>query len=790
MKIFNIEELKKDFEFNLKTRYGKNIETANDKEKYQALSFAIMGLIREKWEKDIEENKKNKAASYFSAEFLVGRSLGNNLLNLGIEKDLRELFNNLNINLSQIEEVEEDAALGNGGLGRLAACFMESAASLDLALNGYGVRYREGLFKQYFEDGFQREEGDSWTGHDYAWTVRREDKKKLIEFTDQKVWAVPYDMPVIGYGSKRINRLRLWQAEAIKDFDFNSFNNFEYDKAVKEKTRAEDITRVLYPNDMQRAGKLLRLKQQYFFVSASILDLVDTYKIYHSDDSNFEKFSDYNIIQLNDTHPVIAIPELMRIFIDREGLSWTESWLIVKKVFAFTNHTVLKEAMEVWSEDLVASVNTRVLEIIKTIDQNYERELESFGLSFDKVEEMRICKDGLVHMVPLAISVATKINGVASLHTDILKTDTLKDYYKIYPERFTNKTNGVTPRRWLAYSNPELRDYITELLGNEDWICDLSKLEDLMKFVDDDSVLARLMEIKYKNKERLRDYILKEEEIEIDPNSIFDVQVKRLHEYKRQLLNALHIVDLYHRLKENPDLDIVPRTFIFGAKAAPGYFRAKGVIKFINEIARVVNSDPDVNKKLKVVFVQNFRVSYGEKIYPAADVSEQISTAGKEASGTGNMKFMMNLALTLGTYDGANIEIAKEAGEENCFIFGSRVEDLDKIRKTYNPNEYYYKEEDLRAAVDSLMTGEFKDNDSFMFLDIFNSLVSEHKREGLDAYFVLLDFKAYKEAQKRLDLEYRDKKNWARKCLINLAKSGKFSSDRTILEYSKEIWKI
>ncbi len=786
----DIERLKISYEAIIKLKFGKTFESASKEEKYSALATAIMELITDDWIETREKSKKERKAYYFSAEFLVGRALGNNILNLGIEKDVQSVLDDMDLALKELEELEEDAALGNGGLGRLAACFMESAATMDIPLDGYGVRYSEGLFKQSFVDGFQHEEGDAWIKHGYPWMIRVESDSQIIHFKNQSVVAVPYDMPIIGYKNGVVNTLRLWQSEAIDRFDFAKFNNFQYDESVREQSRAEDITRVLYPNDIQRAGKLLRLKQQYFFVSASLKDLIKKYKENFPEDKKFANFAKYHAIQLNDTHPVIGIPELIRIFLDTEHMNWEDSWKIVTSVFSFTNHTILQEAMEVWTEDLVDEVSPRVLEIIKEIDKNFIASLEDKNYDSGKVHRLRIVKDNNVHMASLALYSAHKVNGVAELHTNILKTDTLKEWYALYPEKFINMTNGVTPRRWLAYSNPELASLITELLGSEDWITDLEMLKGLESFVDDESVLKRLNEIKYNNKLKLVKYINEVEGITIDPDTIFDVQVKRLHEYKRQLMNALHIVDLYFRLLENPELDIVPRTFIFGAKAAPGYFRAKAIIKFINEISRVINMDERVNKKLKVVFVQNFRVSYGERIYPATDVSEQISTAGKEASGTGNMKFMMNATPTLGTYDGANVEIVKEAGFENNFIFGARVEELKEIYNTYNPIEYYANDYNIKRVVDSLIDGVFSDNGSYMFLNIYNSLVQMEFPEKLDQYFVLKDFKAYKDTQEEIDKAYRDRLAWAKKCLINLANSGKFSSDRTIMDYAKQIWRV
>lgn len=785
------ENFKEDFRDQIEIRYGKTLETANDTEKFMALASTIMLMLSEDWIATNERNRKKRIAYYLSAEFLVGRALGNNLLNLAAYEDVKEILSELDIDIDAMEESEEDAALGNGGLGRLAACYIESAATLELPVVGYGVRYSEGLFKQKIENGFQKEVGDSWTKNGDPWSIRRESQYQIVNFRDQRVKAIPYDMPVVGYMNSTINTLRLWQAEAEEDFNFAKFNNFQYDASVSEKNRAEDITRVLYPNDAQRAGKLLRLKQQYFFVSASMQDVVKKYQQNYPEDPQFDHFEDYHIFQLNDTHPVIAIPELMRLLMDENGISYDRAWTIVKDVFAFTNHTILQEAMETWTIDLVDEVSPRCLEIIREIDARFVKDLERSSHTPQEVDHMRIISGNLVKMAFLAIHTSHSVNGVAELHTNILKQDTLKDWYDLYPHKFNNKTNGVTPRRWLMYSNPELAQFITELLGSPRWIVHMERLKELEKYKDDEGVLRRLNEIKHIKKVQLAEYIAKEEGIIIDPNSIFDIQIKRLHEYKRQLLNALHILYLYNKIKKDPSIDMVPRTFIFGAKAAPGYFRAKGIIKFINEIARLVNNDPQVSPLIKVVFVTNYRVSYGEKLFPAADVSEQISTAGKEASGTGNMKFMLNACPTLGTYDGANVEIVREAGEENNFIFGARVEELRGIEGTYNSKEFYMNDKELKDAVDMLMEHEILDDGgTYMFLDIYNELVDPQNGGRADRYFILKDFDSYRKAHEEIDRCYRDRMGWARKCLINLANSGKFSSDRSIEDYARDIWNI
>ena len=786
----NKNKFMEDYIENLQRITLKKFEDTSDKDRYFALCDTIMERINQEWRNSKESTRKSKKAYYFSAEFLIGRSLGNNLINLGIYDEVKELLAEIDIDFESIEDYEDDAALGNGGLGRLAACFMDSAASQKLDMYGYGVRYREGLFKQKIEDGFQVEVGDHWIKDGDGWSIRVESDSKIVKFRDQTVKAVPYDMPMLGYQNSQVNTLRLWQAEPFEEFEFSYFNNFQYDKAVEAKNRAEDITRVLYPNDMQREGKVLRLKQQYFFCSASIQDLVNKYKKYFEDDLRFENFSKYHVIQLNDTHPIIAIPELIRVLVDENGIDFDHAVKITKNTFAFTNHTVMQEALETWSKDIMLEVCPRCFEIIEKLNESLVKSFKDKGLSEKAIDSYRIVRYDTVRMANLGIVMSKSVNGVAKLHTKILKEDTFNYWYKLMPEKFNNKTNGITPRRWLVYSNRRLSDFISKKLGSDSWKYDLSKLKDLEKYLDDDKILEEMNEIKYQNKKDLADYIRKEEGVSIDPNSIFDIQIKRIHEYKRQHLNVLHIIDLYHRLKENPNMDFTPTTFILGGKAAPGYFRAKAIIKLANEVARVVNNDSDVNDKMKVVFITNYRVSYGEMLFPAADVSEQISTAGKEASGTGNMKFMLNGALTLGTYDGANIEIFDHSGVENNYLFGAKVEELNQIRDTYNPKEYYHKNEDIKMAVDSLVKGKLKDDDSYMFLDIYNSLISPQGGEKADSYFVLKDFKDYKRAHQDINKDYKDRKTWAKKALKNIANAGYFSSDRTILEYAKDIWKL
>ena len=768
----------------------KSFDETSDKDRYNALCDSIMELINEEWRECKRSTRNQRKAYYLSAEFLIGRSLGNNLINLGIYDEVKDLLDEIGIDFEAIENYEDDAALGNGGLGRLAACFMDSAATQGINLVGYGVRYREGIFKQKIEEGFQVESGDSWIKDGDGWSIRVDSDAKIVKFRDQQVKAVPFDMPVVGFENGRVNTLRLWQSEPFEEFDFAKFNNYEYDDAVSEKNRAEDITRVLYPNDMQRAGKVLRLKQQYFFCSASIQDMVEKYKRDFPEDLQFKNFAKYHVIQLNDTHPIMAIPELIRVLVDENGIFFEDALELCSKVFAFTNHTVLQEALERWDKDIVIEVSPRCREIIEKINEKLVNEFKAKGYSEEQIDPYRIERFEQIHMANLAIYVGFSVNGVAALHTEILKADTFKHWYKLRPEMFNNKTNGITPRRWLVYANRELSSFITDKLGTDEWKYKLDLLKGLEKYKDDEKVLEELWDIKQTKKNQLAKYILDTEGVKIDPESIFDIQIKRIHEYKRQHLNVLHIIYLYHKLKKYPDMEFTPTTFIFGGKAAPGYFRAKGMIKLANEVARVVNADPDVNDKIKVVFVENYRVSYAEKLFPAADISEQISTAGKEASGTGNMKFMLNGALTLGTLDGANIEIFDHAGEENNFRFGATVEELNEIMDSYNPVEYYSKDPDIKDVVDSLVSGEFKDNESYMFLDIYNELIKPQNGQRGDNYFLLKDFKSYAKAHERVNEAYKDKIDWSRKCLINIANAGFFSSDRTILDYAADIWKI
>lgn len=782
-------QLRKQIEKYVKVSFGKEIADATDFEVYRALGQAIMEEIAEDWYETNKLYSQKKQAYYFSAEFLMGRALGNNLINLGLLDEVKEVLNELGIDYNKVEDAEEDSALGNGGLGRLAACFLDSLATLNLPGHGYGIRYRNGIFNQLFKDGYQVEKPETWLKYGDVWSIARPADEVIVSFGDGSVRAVPYDMPIIGYGTRNINTLRLWEAKSLVDLDLGKFNQQDYLHATQDKTRAEDISRVLYPNDSTDEGKKLRLKQQYFFVSASLQDILRKYKKLHG--SNFDEFPSYVAIQLNDTHPVIAIPELMRLFIDLEGISWEKAWSIVEKTFAYTNHTILAEALEKWWVGLYEQVVPRVYQITQGINNQLRGFLaEKFPNDPARQDRMSIIQGNMIHMAWLAIYGTHATNGVAALHTEILKRKELKDWYEIYPERFLNKTNGITQRRWLLQSNPELSKLITELIGDE-WITDLSQLKKLEDFIDDEVVLKQLLAIKHTKKIELVNYLRDVQGVEVNPNSIFDIQIKRLHEYKRQLLNIFHVIGLYHKLKLNPSMEFHPVTYIYGAKAAPGYLVAKGIIRLINEVAQVINKDPETNGKLRIVFVENYRVSVAQKLFPAADISEQISTAGKEASGTGNMKFMLNGALTLGTLDGANVEIVEEAGAENNFIFGLKVNEIEEMRaKGYDPHVPYNSVEGLKKIVDSLIDGTFNDLGTGIYSTIHRSLMENAPWQQADQYFVLEDFEAYRNAQKRINKEYRDRMNWAKKQLKNIANAGKFSSDRTIKEYAEEIWFI
>lgn len=781
------EMLKKRMNGYALSSFGKNLDECNINEKNISLAKALMEEIVPLWRESEKKFQGKKRAYYLSSEYLMGRALSNNLINLNIKNEIVSLLEELEIDYKDIEEAEEDAGLGNGGLGRLAACFLDSAATLDYPLTGYGIRYAFGIFEQKFVDGFQVEEADRWLRYGDPWSIEKRDEKVKVRFSDSEIYAVPYDTPIIGYKSKTINTLRLWKSEPLKVFDFEAFNNQKYDLSVKEKNDADNIGKVLYPNDSNDEGKLLRLKQQYFFVSASLQDMVRKYK---RQGGNFDDFAKYHAIQLNDTHPTVAIPELMRILTQEEKIDWDKAWKIVIDTFAYTNHTLLAEALEQWPVRLYKSLLPNIFDIIVQINNQLMGELEEKGIYNSAKYEYEIIQHDSIKMAHLAIYGSKSINGVAKIHSDLIKNRELNQWYRIYPERFSNKTNGVTQRRWLLQSNPELAELFTQLLGTDEWIFDLSRLKELEKYVNDENVLKSFLAIKHAKKEQLAAYIKKHEGIVIDPNSIYDILIKRMHEYKRQLLDAFHILDLYYRLKDNPDLDIVPRTFIFGAKAAPGYYRAKSIIKFINDLGRLVNNDKDINNKIKLVFVENYKVSYAERLFPAADISEQISTAGKEASGTGNMKFMMNGAPTIGTYDGANIEIFEEAGEENNFVFGLRVKEIEEIESNYNPHDYYKNIPGLKRVVDSLVDGTFDDKGTGRYAELYDSLLKGANWERPDRYFVLRDFESYRNTQERINDSYKDRINWARKCWINIANSGKFSSDRTLREYAREIWQI
>ncbi len=767
---------------------GKSADRGTLWDYWTALSHAMVELMADDWEETRDVYDTVRQTHYFSAEFLVGRSMLNNLVNLGIYEEAKEAVAAYGINLTDLLEQENDPGLGNGGLGRLAACFLDSCATMNLPVTGYGILYRYGLFKQQITNGFQKEIPDSWMESGYPFVVRREEERVKVHYNDIDVWAVPYDMPVTGYGTRNVNRLRLWKPEPAQEFDFNLFNSQRFDDAVMERNRVNDIWRVLYPNDTSYDGKVLRVRQQYFFVSASLNDIVRRYKAIHGED--LSQFAEYNSVQINDTHPAIGIPELMRILVDENGVEWTKAWKIVHDTYAYTNHTVMQEALEKWDIGIFQYLFPRIYQIIDGINLQFRNEAAALKINQDMIDRMSPLGDGKVRMAFLAIYGSRSVNGVAALHTEILKKDTLKDWYRIWPEKFSNKTNGVTPRRWLRTCNPELSGLITGLLGSEAWVTDLERLSDLSKYAKDDAVMERFLEIKKNSKQRLADYIYTKEGITIDPDSVFDIQIKRLHEYKRQLLNIFYALNLYDRIKADPSLDLPPVTILFGAKAAPGYFRAKAIIKLINEAARLINNDKDIKGRIKVVFVENYNVSNGERMFPAADISEQISTAGLEASGTGNMKFMMNGAVTLGTCDGANVEIGESVGDENIYIFGCRVEDMDATRGFYNPRWQYENIPGLKKVIDRLVDGSLDDAGTGMFRDLYNALLQGSNWQPGDVFFVLGDFADYRTTRDRVYTDYTDRLNWARKCWINICNSGRFSSDRTIQDYCDDIWKI
>jgi len=766
---------------------GETPESATDYKFWFGLSRSVMEKIADKWEATTRAYAGVRQQHYFSAEFLMGRALLNNLTNLEMVDEAASAVRELGHELGDVLEAENDAALGNGGLGRLAACFLDSSATQDLPVTGYGILYRYGLFKQAFDNGFQTEHPDAWKENGYPFYIRREEQPRIVHFDDMTVRAVPYDMPITGYGTDNVGTLRLWKAEPMEEFDYDAFNSQRFTDAIVEREAVMDLCRVLYPNDTTYAGKVLRVRQQYFFVSASLQAMIESHLENHGDLSTF---ADYNCIQLNDTHPVLAIPELMRLLLDEHDLTWEAAWEIVTGTFAYTNHTVLVEALEQWNVSIFQQLFGRIWELTVEIDRRFREDLRERGFDEAHIARMAPVQDGHVHMAWIACYAAYSINGVAALHTEIIKRDTLGDWHDIWPEKFNNKTNGVTPRRWLKMCNPRLSDLLTRLVGSDEWVTDMDKLKEIAHYADDESVMNELLEIKAANKVEFAEWIKERQGIEIDPDSIYDTQIKRLHEYKRQLLNALYILDLYLRIKEDGLQDVPPRTFIFGAKAAPGYYRAKGIIKLINEIANVVNNDPEVNDVIRVVFVENYNVSPAERIIPATDVSEQISTAGKEASGTGNMKFMMNGALTLGTMDGANVEIHDSVGDENAYIFGAREEELPELRATYNPWHAYETVPGLKRTLDALVDGHLDDNGTGMFHDLRSSLLDGGGWETPDVYYVLGDFADYRETRDRMPADYADRLHWARMCWANICASGRFSSDRTINDYAREVWKL
>lgn len=768
-------------------RLPKDISSATPQQLHNALGETVMELYSQQWSNARGEHLSKRRAAYLSMEFLVGRAVYNNLLCLGIYNEVNEAFSELGLNLADLEVIE-DAALGNGGLGRLAACFLDSAATLGLPLDGYGIRYKYGLFRQTIEDGFQREYIDDWTRYGDPWSVRCDEDTVLIKFNGQTVKAVPYDMPIFGCKTENIGTLRLWQAEPVKEFDFETFNNQQYLEASKEKVFAEDISRVLYPNDDTNEGKKLRLKQQYFFSAASLTDIIKKHKARFG---TLDNLADYISIQLNDTHPVISVPELIRQLVDNEGYTFEKALEIAKKVFNYTNHTVMQEALEKWWIGLVEEVLPRIYEIIIQINEELIAEMYAKGMERAKIDRVKIIKGELIHMADMACYASSHINGVAEIHTQILKDSVLADWYSIYPERFLNETNGITQRRWLALCNMELSSLITELLGSDEWITDLDKLRALEKYADDEAILRRFIDIKQTKKSQLADFIKAHDGVEVAPGSVFDIQIKRLHEYKRQLLNAFSILWIYYGIKDGSISNFTPTTFIFGAKSAPGYRRAKAIIKYINEIAKLVSSDPDTKDLIKVVFVQNYNVSYAEKLVAAADVSEQISTAGTEASGTGNMKLMLNGAVTLGTYDGANIEIVQEAGEENNYVFGARVEELEKIVPTYDSRKVFSENKKIKKVVSSLIDGTVSDGGSGDFRELYTSLLDGASWHAPDHYYLLGDIESYVETKLRCINDYSsDRLAFAKKQWLNMCNAGKFSADRTIADYAENVWAI
>ena len=807
---FDKAAFKKEVEANVKTLYRKTLKEASKQQVFQAVSYAIKDTIIDNWiaTQEAYDEQDPKIVYYMSMEFLMGRALGNNLINLQAYEGVKEALEELGLDLNIVEDQEPDAALGNGGLGRLAACFLDSLATLNYAAYGCGIRYRYGMFKQEIRDGFQIEVPDVWLADGNPFELRRPEYAKEVKFGGyvttrmdekgrahfvqegyQSVRAVPFDMPIVGYGNGIVNTLRIWDAEAVECFQLDSFDKGDYKKAVEQENLARNIVEVLYPNDNHYAGKELRLKQQYFFISASVQEAVAKYMKKHDD---IRKFHEKVTFQLNDTHPTVAVAELMRILLDEYKLEWDEAWEVTSKTCAYTNHTIMAEALEKWPIELFSRLLPRIYQIVEEINRRFVAEIQKkYPGDFDKVRKMAIIYDGQVKMAHLAIAAGYSVNGVARLHTEILKNQELKDFYQMMPEKFNNKTNGITQRRFLLHGNPLLAKWVTDHIGDE-WITDLPKIEKLKLYIDDEKAQHEFMNIKYQNKIRLAKYILEHNGVEVDPRSIFDVQVKRLHEYKRQLLNILHVMYLYNQLKDNPNMDFYPRTFIFGAKAAAGYRIAKLTIKLINSVADVINNDASIGGKIKVVFIENYRVSNAEWIFAAADVSEQISTASKEASGTGNMKFMLNGAPTLGTMDGANVEIVEEVGADNAFIFGLSADEVINYENNgdYDPKEIFNLDDDIRRVLMQLINGTYSPQDPELFRPLYNSLLEHDGGRRADTYFILKDFKAYAAAQVEVEKAYRDEKRWARMAMLNTASCGKFTSDRTIEEYAQTIWNL
>ena len=808
--VFNKEKFIEDVKENVKNLYRKTLEEASQQEIFQAVSYTVKDVIIDDWlaTQKAFDKQDPKMVYYMSMEFLMGRALGNNMINLKMYKEVKEALGEIGLNLDEIEDQEPDPALGNGGLGRLAACFMESLATLGYAAYGCGIRYRYGMFKQKIKDGFQVEVPDNWLKNGYPFELRRpeysyevkfggyvraevteEGKTRFVQENYQSVLAVPYDMPIVGYGNHVVDTLMIWDAEPMECFELDSFDKGDYHKAVEQENLARNLVEVLYPNDNHIAGKELRLKQQYFFVSASVQRALARYKKHHDD---IHKLPEKVTFQLNDTHPTVAVAELMRILLDEEGLSWDEAWEITTKTCAYTNHTIMAEALEKWPIEIFSRLLPRIYQIVEEINRRFILQIQAeFPGDNGKVARMAIVYDGQVKMAHLAIAAGYSVNGVAKLHTEILKNEQLHDFYELFPQKFNNKTNGITQRRFLMHGDPLLADWVSEHIG-DDWITNLSHIEKMAIYATDKKAQQEFMNIKYQNKLRLAKYIKEHNGIEVDPRSIFDVQVKRLHEYKRQLLNILHVMYLYNELKEHPDMDFYPRTFIFGAKAAAGYKNAKLTIKLINNVADVINNDRSINGKIKVVFIEDYRVSIAEWIFAAADVSEQISTASKEASGTGNMKFMLNGALTLGTMDGANVEIVEEVGKENAFIFGMSSDEViaHERNRDYDPMQIFNTDQDIRKVLMQLINGFYSPNDPELFRDLYNSLLNTQCTQFAGTYFILKDFRSYAEAQKRVMEAYKDEEGWAKSAILNIAHAGKFSSDRTIQEYVDDIWHL